>query len=182
MMAGWIEQHAAFGREVDFGPLGQTRLGVAGRFDPKAESIRPDEWRLTLGWQVSRRLQARVDRAAKRAGLERRPPPKRGPHVASVTELMSGAANAYTPGGLLELCGSRLKFDAEQSDEGVFFAPEAGGPEVRAEHCIVVFPKRVQVQVPAVLDGPQRLIVRRRLRSSQPQPAEFTYDRALSPA
>ncbi|KKL98589.1 hypothetical protein LCGC14_1822920, partial [marine sediment metagenome] len=34
MMVGWIEQHGADGREVDFGPLGQTRLGMAGVFEP----------------------------------------------------------------------------------------------------------------------------------------------------
>ncbi len=182
MMAAWIEQRAADGREVDFGPLGQTRLGMAGIFEPGEESIRPDEWRLTIGWQITRRLQARVDRPAKRAGLERRQPPNRGPYVAAVTDLMTGSADAYTPGGLLELRGSRLKFDTGQSDEGVFFAPAAGGPEVRAEHYIVVFPKKVQVQIPAALNGPQRLMVRRRLRPSQPQPVEFLYEEVLAPA
>ncbi len=182
MMAGWIEQRAADGREVDFGPLGQTRLGMAGIFEPREESIRPDEWRLTIGWQVARRLQARVDRRAKKAGLQRRPQPNRGPYVAAVTDLMTGATDAYTPGGLLELRGSRLKFDAAQSDEGVFFAAEAGGPEVRAEHYIVVFPKTVQPQVPPAVTGPQRLIVRRRLRPTQPQPTQFTYDTVLLPA
>ncbi len=85
MMAGWIEHHAGYGREVDFGPLGQTRLGMSGIFEPGEESIWPDEWRLTIGWRVSRRLQERVDRRAKKAGLGRRPRPNRGPHVAAVT-------------------------------------------------------------------------------------------------
>jgi hypothetical protein len=182
MMAGWIEQQAADGREVDFGPLGQTRLGMAGVFEPREESIRPDEWRLTIGWQVARRLQARVDRRAKKAGLERRPPPNRGPYVAAVTDLMSGNADAYTPGGLLELRGARLKFDVTQSDEGVFFRPAAGGAEVRADRYLIVFPKTIQAQVPATLTGPQRLIVRRRLRPSQPEPAQFTYDTVLAQA
>ncbi len=182
MMAGWIEQRAADGREVDFGPLGQTRLGMAGVFEPGEESIRPDEWRLTLGWQVARRLRERVDRRAKKAGLGRRPPPNRGPYVAAVIDLMTGTADAYTPGGLLELRGSRLKFDAGQSDEGVFFRPAAGGVEVRADRYLVVFPKTIQAQVPATLTGPQRLIVRRRLRPTQPQPTQFTYETVLERA
>ncbi len=182
MMRGWIESHASDGREVDFGPLGQTRLGMAGVFEPGEPSIRPDAWRLTVGWQVARRLQARVDHRAKKAGLERRPQPNRGPYVASVRDLMSGTTDAYTPGGLLELRGSRLKFDESQADEGVFFRPAAGGPEVRADRYLAVFPKTIQVQVPATLTDPQHLIVRRRTRPTQPQPTQFTCDTVLLPA
>lgn len=56
MMVGWIEARAPEGREVDFGPLGQTRLGMAGVFTEDEQPIRPDEWRLTIGWQLTRRL------------------------------------------------------------------------------------------------------------------------------
>ena len=182
MMVGWIEQHAAFGREVDFGPLGQTRLGMRGVFEPGEESIRPDEWRLTIGWEVARRLCARVDQRAKQAGLERRPRPSRGPFVASVVDLMSGSADTYTPSGLLELRGSRLKFDTARADEGVFLRPAAGGPEVRLERYLSVFPTTVNTQILATVAGTQVLIVRRRTRPTQPQPAEFRYGPTLEPA
>ncbi len=182
MMAGWVEQQAGEGREVDFGPLGQTRLGVAGSFQPDAESIRPDQWRLTIGWQVGRRLQGRVDRAGKRAGLRRRPPPNHGPYVASVVDMMTGAPDSYSPGGLLELRGSRLKFDAGQSDEGVFLRPAAGGAEVRLDRYLTIHPKTIQAQVPTPLVGLQCLIVRRRLRPRQPRPSQATYDKTLTPA
>jgi len=182
MMAGWIEANAGDGREVDFGPLGQTRLGMGGVFDENEPSIRPDEWRLTIGWQVARRLRRRVDQVAKKAGLDRRPRPNRGPYVAAVTDLMTHTRDTYTPGGLLELLGSRLKFDAAQADEGVFFTPAAGGAEVRSDNYLQVFPKTVQAIVPATLTGPQRLIVRRRPRPTQPEPAQSTYDTALEPA
>jgi len=67
--------------------------------------------------------QARGDRRAKKAGLQRRPPPNRGPYVASVTDLMTGNANAYTPGGPLELRGSRLKFDAARPNRSQRSSP-----------------------------------------------------------
>ena len=95
---------------------------------------------------------------------------------------MTPRRGVYAPGGLLELRGSRLKFDGSQADEGVFFRPAAGGAEVRADRYLVVFPKTIQAQVPATLTGPQRLIVRRRLRPTQPQPTQFTYDTVLAPA
>ncbi len=95
---------------------------------------------------------------------------------------MTRRRGGYAPGGLLELRGSRLKFDATQSDEGVFFRPAAGGAEVRADRYLVVFPKTIQAQVPAALTDPQRLIVRRRLRPTQPEPTQFTYDTVLLPA
>ena len=95
---------------------------------------------------------------------------------------MTGAADAYTPGGPLELRGARLKFDVSQSDEGVFLRPAAGGAEVRADRYLVVFPKTIPVMVRATLTGRQRLIVRRRLRPTQPQPTQFMYDTVLVPA
>lgn len=87
----------------------------------------------------------------------------------------------YTPGGLLELRGAWLKVDTNQADEGVFHRPTAGGAEVRADRYVVVFPKTVQPQVPATVTGPQHLIIRRRVRATQPEPAQFTYETVLTP-
>ena len=182
MMAAWIEQHAGAGREVDFGPLGQTRLGLAGSFDPEAESIRPDEWKMTLGWRVARKLQKQVDQQAKKAGLERRPRPNRGPNVVQVTDLMTHTPDVYSPGGVLELYGSRLKFDRSQPDEGVFFRSESGGAEVRCDNYMEVFPKTIRAIVPATMTGPQRLIVRRRPRPTQPAPTGSPYGAVLGQA
>ncbi|MBU0637274.1 MAG: DUF4469 domain-containing protein [Planctomycetes bacterium] len=95
---------------------------------------------------------------------------------------MTQTRDVYTPGGLLELRGFRLKFNNDQPDEGVFLRPAAGGAEVRADNCLEVFPKRVLGIVPAGLTGPQRLIVRRRTRPTQARPAEFTYATILEPA
>ncbi len=181
MMAAWVEQHAGDAREVDFGPLGQTRLGMAGSFDPDAASVRPDEWRLTIGWRVAPRLQRRVDQAAKKAGLDRRPQPNRNPNVVQVTDGMTHTRDAYTPGGLLELLGWRLKFDASQPDEGVFFRPEPGGAEVRADNYLDVFPKKILAVVPAALTGPQRLLIRRRTRPTQAEPMQFACEKVLEP-
>ena len=58
--------------------------------------------------------------------------------------MMTGDANTYTPGGLLELRGSRLKFNEAQADEGVFLRPAGGGAEVRPDNYIVVYPKTIQ--------------------------------------
>jgi hypothetical protein len=160
----------------------QIRSMLASVFEPGEASIRPDAWRLTIGWQVARRLQRRVDGRAKKAGLQRRPRPNRGPYVAAVTDLMTQTSDVYTPGGLMEISGSRLKFDGAQADEGVFFRPAAGGPEVRADSYLNVFPKTIQALVPAALTGPQHLIVRRRIRPTQPTPSRGTYDTVLLPA
>ncbi len=182
MMVGWVESHAGDGREVDFGPLGQTRLGMAGIFEPGADAIRPEEWRLTIGWQVAPRLQRRVDQQAKKSGLARRPRPNQGPNVVQVTDLMTHTRDVYTAGGLLELNGSRLKLDEAQADEGVFFTPAGGGPEVRADNYLHIYPKTIQVVAPATLTGPQRLTVRRRPRPTQPEPMQFRYEAVLAPA
>ncbi len=182
MMARWIEVHAADGREVDFGPLGHTRLGLGGEFAAEEAAIRPDQWRLTIGWEVAPRLQRRVAQVARNAGLQRRPPPHRGPNLVQVVDLMTGRRDGYSPGGLLELTGARLKLDPARGDEGIFFCPAAGGAEARADRYVEVFPKRILAVVPAALTGPQRLIVRARPRPSQPAPAECAYAATLAPA
>ena len=182
MMRGWIEHHAADGREVDFGPLGQTRLGIAGVFAEREESIRPDEWTLTISWQLAQRLKRRIDQAAKKTGLERRPQPNWGPNVVQVTDLLTRRRDVYSPGNLLEMYGSGLNFDATQPDEGVFFRPESGGVEVRCDNYMEVFPKTIRAIVPAILTGQQRVIVRRRTRPTQPAPTQFVYGTVLAPA
>lgn len=98
-----------------------------------------------------------------------------------VTELMTHRRDAYTPGGPLGLRGARLRLNGEQPDEGVFLRRAAGGAEVRADHCLEVLPKSVLAIVPTGLTSPQRLIVRRRTRRTQAQPAEFTYATMLEP-
>jgi hypothetical protein len=115
-------------------------------------------------------------------GLERRQPPNRGPNVVQATDLMTHTRDAYTRGGLLELRGARLKFDAAQPDEGVFLSPAAGGAEVRADNYLAVFPKTIQAVVPAALSGPQRLTTRRRPRPTQLESTQFTYGTVLEPA
>ena len=74
-----------------------------------------------------------------------------------------------------------LKFDAGQSDEGVFLRPAADGPELRLDRYIRIFPKTIVPHVPVTLTDPQRLIIRRRTRPAQPQPVEFLYDTVLAP-
>lgn len=67
--------------------------------------------------EVARRLRARVDRRAKKAGFERRPRPNRGRWVASVIDLMSGNPYAGLWASLRCIdAGSRLAAPADDTE------------------------------------------------------------------
>jgi hypothetical protein len=70
-----------------------------------------------------------------------------------------------TPGNIGQLSGSRLKYDAAQPDEGVFFLPTAGGAETKVSTVQKNKPGQVVFLVPALLaPGTYHLEVRARVR------------------
>jgi hypothetical protein len=73
------------------------------------------------------------------------------PYIVEVKDAVSGTANEMlTPGGILELRGSRLKFIAENPSNGLFLIPESGG-EVRVEVVAENKPARLMALIPANL-------------------------------
>ena len=49
------------------------------------------------------------------------------PYITEVTDIVTGAVNAtLTKGGVVQLVGSRLKLDAKDEAQGIFFVPETG--------------------------------------------------------
>lgn len=177
VMADWIEANAGEGRQVDFGLLGHTRLGLAGDFDSD-DPPRPEDWTLTLGWQASPALKKAVDDSAKEAGLERREPPPKTPNLATVR--CGGALNRYRAPGILEVRGWRLKFDPAREDEGVFLEPE-DGPERRLDLYQTAHPKTIIALVPEGLTGPQRLVLRTRRQPDAAHPSTTRFEHLLLP-
>lgn len=67
---------------------------------------------------------------------------------------------ALTPGGFGRLTGSRLAFDAEATDQGVFFVAVADGAETRVEVVGQNTPSQLQFLVAALASGDYRVEVR----------------------
>ena len=73
------------------------------------------------------------------------------PYITEVTDIVTGTANTtLTKGGVVQLVGSRLKFDAKDTAQGIFFVPETGAP-VRAAVIAENKPARLMAIIPADL-------------------------------
>jgi hypothetical protein len=176
VMYEWIASNASFGREVDFGPLGHTRLGLAGDFDSNPESPRQNQWKMTIKWQASPKLKKAVDIAAHNSGLKRGEVQSYDPRILKVTCFQD--RDVYSPGLILELYGRRMRFDEQREDEGVFFQAEDAGPgvkPVRAKNYQTNTPSRIILLIPKNLSGPQKLLLRARKDPEDKWPLEARY-------
>jgi len=73
------------------------------------------------------------------------------PYITEVADIVSGKVNeVLTKGGVVQLTGSRLKFDAKDAAQGIFFVPETG-EAVRAAVIAENKPARVMAIIPADL-------------------------------
>ena len=73
------------------------------------------------------------------------------PYITEVADIVSGKVNeVLTKGGVVQLTGSRLKFKADDTAQGIFFVPETGNP-VRASVIAENKPARVMAIIPADL-------------------------------
>jgi hypothetical protein len=89
--------------------------------------------------------------AAKRIKVEKVQVADPSPYIVEAKDVVSGTVNeTLTPGGILELRGSRLKFAAANPANGLFLIPETGG-EIRMEVIAENKPARLMALLPAQL-------------------------------
>ena len=73
------------------------------------------------------------------------------PYITEVTDIVTGTVNTtLTKGGVVQLLGARLKFDAKDAAQGIFFVPETG-EAVRAAVIAENKPARLMAIIPADL-------------------------------
>ena len=73
------------------------------------------------------------------------------PYITEVADIVSGKVNeVLTKGGVVQLTGSRLKFKADDTAQGIFFVSETGNP-VRAAVIAENKPARLMAIIPADL-------------------------------
>ena len=82
------------------------------------------------------------------------------PYITEVSDIVSGKTNsALTKGGVVQLTGSRLKFDQKDEAQGIFFVPETGNP-VRAAVIAENKPARLMAIIPDLAVGTYYVEVR----------------------
>lgn len=73
------------------------------------------------------------------------------PYIAEVTDIVTGKVNeVLTASGILQVIGARLKFDAKDTEQGLFFVPKTGAA-VRAAVIAENKPARLMAIIPAGL-------------------------------
>ena len=128
-------------------PLMNTSMSISGVFDGANDSF--DKKRHTVNLNITAGTLLRD--AVTKVKCEKTEGVSTDPYITEVTDIVTGTVNTtLTKGGVVQLVGSRLKFDAKDAAQGIFFVPETG-EAVRAAVIAENKPARLMAIIPADL-------------------------------
>ena len=128
-------------------PLMNTALSISGVFNGANDIF--DKKRHTVNLNITAGTLLRD--AVTKVKCEKTEAASTDPYITEVADIVSGKVNeVLTKGGVVQLTGSRLKFKADDTAQGIFFVPETGNP-VRASVIAENKPARVMAIIPADL-------------------------------
>lgn len=128
-------------------PLMNTSMSISGVFDGANDSF--DKKRHTVNLNITAGTLLRD--AVTKVKCEKTEGVSTDPYITEVKDVVSGKTNdILTKGGVVQLVGSRLKFDAKDAAQGIFFVPETG-EAVRATVIAENKPARLMAIIPADL-------------------------------
>ena len=128
-------------------PLMNTSMSISGVFDGANDSF--DKKRHTVNLNITAGTLLRD--AVTKVKCEKTEGVSTDPYITEVTDIVTGTANTtLTKGGVVQLVGARLKFDAKDTAQGIFFVPETG-EAVRAAVIAENKPARLMAIIPADL-------------------------------
>jgi len=132
-------------------PLMNTAMSISGVFNGANDAF--DKKRHTVNLNLTAGTLLRD--AATKVKCEKTESANTDPYITEVADIVSGKVNeVLTKGGIIQITGSRLKFDDKDAAQGIFFIPETGAPEgapVRADVIAENKPARVMAIIPADL-------------------------------
>ena len=130
-------------------PLMNTSMSISGVFDGANDSF--DKKRHTVNLNITAGTLLRD--AVTKVKCEKTEGVSTDPYITEVADIVSGKVNeVLTKGGVVQLTGSRLKFDAKDEAQGIFFVPETG-EAVRAAVIAENKPARLMAIIPADLSA-----------------------------
>ena len=128
-------------------PLMNTSMSISGVFDGANDSF--DKKRHTVNLNITAGTLLRD--AVTKVKCEKTEGVSTDPYITEVTDIVTGTVNTtLTKGGVVQLVGARLKFDAKDATQGIFFVPETG-EAVRAAVIAENKPARLMAIIPADL-------------------------------
>ena len=143
-------------------PLFTTNFSITGVFTNQADSFDKSRHAIKLNVNAGTALKE----AAAQAKAQKTEASPTDPYITSVTDKVTGDSSSVKAGTIMEITGSRLKFDATDAEQGVFVLTASG--EVRCEPVIENKPARLLVMLPATIEAGEFTVeVRTRLDSSR---------------
>ena len=128
-------------------PLMNTSMSISGVFDGANDTF--DKKRHTVNLNITAGTLLRD--AVTKVKCEKTEGVSTDPYITEITDIVTGTVNTtLTKGGVVQLVGSRLKFDAKDTAQGIFFVPETG-EAVRAAVIAENKPARLMAIIPADL-------------------------------
>ena len=128
-------------------PLMNTSLSISGTFNGAADSF--DKKRHSIKLNLTPGIL--LKNALTKIKCEKTQSTDTNPYITEVTDIVSGKVNeVLTAGGVVQLVGSRLKFDPKDTAQGIFFVPETG-EAIRAAVIAENKPARLMAIIPADL-------------------------------
>ncbi len=104
-------------------PLINTALSISGVFDGANDAF--DKKRHTVNLNITAGTLLRD--AVGKVKCEKTESASTDPYITEVSDIVSGKTNGVlTKGGVVQITGSRLKFDPKDEAQGIFFVPDTG--------------------------------------------------------
>ena len=133
-------------------------FSISGVFTDREDRFDPARHTLNLNIKPGVALQD----VTQKVNLVKTTAPTAVPVVNSFTDTETGTKNQqFTPGGPAKVTGQRLKFDAEDPLQGVFFVAARGTKSYKVEKYVECQPSKLIFKIPAGMSpGTYRLEVR----------------------
>lgn len=149
-------EHINFGGLVDMYPR------VKGVFVNATDPWDSARHRAAVGANAGVRVRKHV---REQAQMERVEALKPSPNLVAYADTTSGTTDdTVSVGGIADIVGNRLKYDAAQADEGIYFVPTGGGAAVKVTDVNTNKPSKLIFLNPATLvPGDYYLEVRARM-------------------
>lgn len=138
-------------------------MSISGVFDEANDTFDKKRHTVNLNLQAGTLLRDAVGKVK----YEKTEGASTAPYITEITDIVSGKTNdILTKGGVVQLIGSRLKFDQKDDVQGIFFVPETGTP-IRASVIAENKPARLMAIIPTeAAAGTYRIEVRTKIIGS----------------
>lgn len=145
--------------------LFSTSFSISGVFTNQADNFDPKRHVVNLNVNAGVLLKE----AAKKAKPFKKEGGNTDPYITQVKDSFSGDTQSVKAGSIMEILGSRLKFDKTDGEQGVF-VKASDGKEYRCSNVVETKPARAVVQLPAeVPAGEFTLEVRTKVNANKTQ-------------